>query len=311
MSSYDCVRLARVCWSGQRVAVVGHVEWVQFARVAHVPCAGEVVHASDPFEEPAGGGAVAAVQLARLAGGVTLVTALGDDELGRRSLARLDELGVEVRASVERTPSRRAVTLVDDAGERTITTFGPRLEPRGADTGAQGGAAKGKAGQGEAGQDGRWDGLEEIDAVYFTAGDEAELRIARSRSRVLVASPRARRALGHGVELDALVLSGDDEIELRAAESALAEAELVVWTEGERGGRYRRRDGETGRWAAAQPPGPRADSYGCGDSFAAGLTFGLGAGIELVDTLALAARCGAVCLTGRGPYERQLTASEL
>jgi ribokinase len=270
------------------VAVVGHVEWVQFARVAHVPCAGEVVHASDPFEEPAGGGAVAAVQLARLAGGATLVTALGDDELGRRSLARLGELGVEVRASLERAPSRRAVTLVDDAGERTITTFGPRLEPRG--------------GEGHR----RWRGLEEIDATYFTAGDEAELRIARSRSRVLVASPRARHALGHGVALDVLVLSGDDEIELRAAEPALVEAELVVWTEGERGGRYRRRDGGSGRWDAAPVPGERVDSYGCGDSFAAGLTYALGAGLELRDALALAARCGAACLTGRGPYERQM-----
>ena len=42
--------------------------------------AGEVVHATDPFEEPAGGGGVAAVQLARLAGQATLFTALGDDE---------------------------------------------------------------------------------------------------------------------------------------------------------------------------------------------------------------------------------------
>jgi len=50
-----------------RVASVGHVEWVQFARVEHVPQAGEVAHAEDPFEEPAGGGAVAAVQLARRA----------------------------------------------------------------------------------------------------------------------------------------------------------------------------------------------------------------------------------------------------
>ena len=51
-----------------KVAVVGHVEWVQFARVPHVPRAGEIIHARDTFEEPAGGGAVAAVQLARLAG---------------------------------------------------------------------------------------------------------------------------------------------------------------------------------------------------------------------------------------------------
>jgi ribokinase len=286
----SCVRLARVSADGLRVAVVGHVEWVHFARVSHVPSAGEVVHARDPFDEPAGGGAVAAVQLARLAGTASLVTVLGDDEHGLRSAARLRELGVDVLASVVRDPTRRAVTLVDDAGERTITTFGPRLEPRG----------------GEA--PGRW---QQLDALYFTAGDEAELREARARSRVLVASPRAHAALGRGVELDALVLSGSDEIELREAAPALAEAELVVWTEGERGGRYRRRDGETGRWVAAQPPGARADSYGCGDSFAAGLTYGLGAGLALADALTLAARCGAVCLTGRGPYERQLTGAEL
>lgn len=275
------------------MAVVGHVEWVQFARVAHVPCAGEVVHARDPFEEPAGGGAVAAVQLARLAGEALLVTALGDDDHGRRSVARLGELGVDVRATFEDAPTRRAVTLVDEAGERTITTFGPRLEPLG-----------GRAQE-------RPVTLEQIDALYFTAGDEAQLRLARARSRVLVASPRARGALGHGVALDALVLSGDDEIELRAAAPALEEADLVVWTEGDRGGRYRRRDGETGRFAAALVPGARADSYGCGDSFAAGFTYGLGAGLELADALALAARCGAVCLTGHGPYERQLRRAEL
>ena len=107
------------------------------------------------------------------------------------------------------------------------------------------------------------------------------------------------------------MLSGDDEIELREAAPALEEAELVVWTEGERGGRYRRRDGETGRWAAVAPPGKPADSYGCGDSFAAGLTYALGAGLDLDDALALAARCGAVCMTGHGPYERQLTEREL
>jgi ribokinase len=287
------VKLTRVQSSGPTVAVVGHVEWVQFARVPHVPRAGEVVHAQSAFVEPAGGGAVAAVQLARLAGAATLVTCLGEDHNGARSRTRLAELGVDVRASVVHSPTRSAVTLVDDAGERTITTFGRRLEPSG------GGVQE------------RWQGLEQVDGLYFTAGDEAELRMARSRSRALVANPRARAALGHGVVLDALVLSGDDEIELRAAEPVLEEAELVVWTEGQRGGHYRRRDGETGRWDAARPPGEAVDSYGCGDSFAAGFTYGLGAGLAVTDALALGARCGAVCLTGHGPYERQLSSRDL
>jgi ribokinase len=275
------------------VAVVGHVEWVQFARVEHVPRAGEVVHAGDVFEEPAGGGAVAAVQLARLAGGCVLYTALGDDAEGHRARERLQELGVEVRAALCAKPTRRAVTLVDGAGERTITTFGPRLEPF-----AQGNALKELAGA-------------DFDAVYFTAGDAPALAAVRQRTRVLVASPRARTALGHGVAIEALVLSGDDEIEQREAERAAGEAELVVCTEGSRGGSYRGRSGERGRWAPMATASKLVDAYGCGDSFAAGLTFGLGQGMSIDDALALAARCGAVCLTGRGPYERQLCAADL
>jgi ribokinase len=271
---------------------VGHVEWVQFARVSHLPCAGEVVHARDPFEEPAGGGAVAAVQLARLAGGAVLVTALGEDEHGRRSTARLSELDVDVHAARREQPTRRAMTLLDDAAERTIITLGARLEP----------------GDGDA--ELPWHSLAEMDAIYFTAGDLAALRAARA-ARVLVASPRAGRALGHGVPLDALLLSADDSIERRAAARARDEAELVVETRGKGGGSYRGRTGTSGTWAAVAPPGDPVDSYGCGDSFAAGFTYGLGAGMTVPVALALGARCGAVCLTGHGPYERQLTGQQL
>ena len=59
-----------------QVAVVGHVEWVEFARVDHVPAPGEIVHALETWEEPAGGGAVAAVQLASIGGSCLLFTAL-------------------------------------------------------------------------------------------------------------------------------------------------------------------------------------------------------------------------------------------
>ncbi|HZL48146.1 MAG TPA: PfkB family carbohydrate kinase [Solirubrobacteraceae bacterium] len=278
--------------SRPKVAVVGHVEWVQFAHVPHVPRAGEVVHARDPFEEPAGGGGVAAVQLARLAGEAMLVTALGRDELGRRSVVRLEELGVETHAARGAAGTRKAVTLLDEADERTIITFGPRLEPQGGD------------------EELPWDALEGMDAIYFTAGDLGALRAARE-ARVLVASPRAVGALGQGVPLDALVLSGDDAIERYQAGRAQEDAELVVFTEGARGGTYRERSGKSGTWSAASLPATAVDSYGCGDSFAAGLTYGLGAGLEIPAALALAARCGATCLTGNGPYQRQLTAFEL
>ena len=275
------------------MAVVGHVEWVQFARVEHVPSAGEVVHASDPFEEPAGGGAVAAVQLARLAGEATLVTALGDDLPGRHSRERLAELGVEVHAATVELPTRRAVTLLDQQGERTIMTLGQRLDPPA-------------------------ELLEEVlaggrgfDGIYFTAGGPEALRLARKASGVLTASPRAVHALGHGVELDALILSNRDAYEVEVAAGVEHEADTVVRTEGSTGGSYQRRGEDPRHWQGSPPPGPVVDGYGCGDSFAAGLTFGLARGLDLEAALALAARCGAVCATGHGPYERQLRAQDL
>jgi hypothetical protein len=68
-----------------RLAVIGHVEWAEFLRVPHLPTPGEIVHVIDRWETAGGGGAVTAVQLARLAGHATFFTALGDDELGHRA----------------------------------------------------------------------------------------------------------------------------------------------------------------------------------------------------------------------------------
>src|SRR4051795_2435889 len=112
-----------------RVAVVGHVEWIELALVERVPQAGEIVHARETWHEPAGGGAVAAVQLARLAGECLFITALGDDELGRRAKQGLERLGVRVEAAWRPEPQRRAFVHVDARGERTITVIGERMGP--------------------------------------------------------------------------------------------------------------------------------------------------------------------------------------
>src|SRR5262245_16931041 len=133
-----------------------------------MPAAGDIVHASEAWEEPGGGGAVAAVQLAKLAGGCTFFTALGDDAVGRRAHAELTALGLSMATSWREERQRRAFTHVDDAGERTITVIGGRMGPRAADPLA-------------------WELLGEVDAVYVTAGDVAALRLAR-RARTLVAT---------------------------------------------------------------------------------------------------------------------------
>src|SRR5688572_14132916 len=101
-----------------RVAVVGHVEWIELARVPRVPKPGEIVHATEWWEEVGGGGAVAAVQLAKLAGGCEFFTALATDELGRRSRARLQELGVRLHAAPREGVHRRGFVYLDEEHER-------------------------------------------------------------------------------------------------------------------------------------------------------------------------------------------------
>src|SRR5829696_3872268 len=66
----SCARMAPV---NARVAVVGHVEWVEFAIVPRLPHPGEILHVQEFWDEAAGGGAVAAVQMAKLAGRATFV----------------------------------------------------------------------------------------------------------------------------------------------------------------------------------------------------------------------------------------------
>jgi ribokinase len=271
-----------------RVAVVGHVEWLDFAVVERMPVAGEIVTASECFELAAGGGAVAAVQLRKLAGAARFLTALGDDERGRRAGAELREQhGVELHAVVRARAQRRAFAYLDAGAERTITVLGERLVPHGADPLP-------------------WERLAEVDGLYLTGGDGAAARAARA-ARVLVATTRSTDALlAAGVAVDVLVASGRDQKERAGIDALPAPKLAAVLTDGARGGRWEGADGGGGTWPAAPLPGPPVDAYGCGDSFAAGLTYGLAAGMELPAALALAARCGAHCLTGRGPYAAQL-----
>src|SRR6188472_849012 len=168
-------------------AVVGHTEWITFADVDAVPAAGGIAHTTNEWETPGGGGAVAAVQLAKLAGSATFYTATGDDEIGTRTRQELTPMGVDVRAATRGdTRSRRALTLIDPAGERTIITLGDRLTPAAADPLG-------------------WDDLDTTDAVYVTAGDPGALAHARSASCMVVTGRILRELLATGIVPDVLV----------------------------------------------------------------------------------------------------------
>lgn len=263
-----------------RVAVVGHVEWMEFVRVEAVPRAGEIVQATESWEQAGGGGAVSALQLAALAGACDFFTALGDDELGRRARKELAARGLRIHAGAGSGPQRRATCFVDENGERTITVLGEKARPSGDDG------------------DLPWEELASYDAVFFGSGDAAALRKAR-RARVLVATTRELAILrAAATELDAIVGSGEDESERYHPGDLDPAPAVVVTTSGRLGGWAQ----PGGPYTAAPAPGPIEDAYGSGDCFAAGLTFGLAAGHEPAEALELAARCGAAALTGRGVH---------
>ncbi len=211
---------------------MGHVEWVRFARVERVPEPGTIVSALESWEEPAGGGAVAAAELVRLGAEVDFFVAVGNDEVGEQAHEALRELGCRVHAARRDEAQRLAFTYLDSEGERTITLLGPKLHPRGSDPLP-------------------WDVLADIDAVYFTAGTQTRCGL---RGRLAPSSRRpasCQRSWKPMFELDALVRSGVDPSE--AYESGLLEPEpkLIVSTLGREGGSFVA-GAEEGRFAAAR-----------------------------------------------------------
>jgi ribokinase len=259
-----------------RCAVIGHVEWVEFARVPAMPASGDIVHASEVWEEPAGGGAVVARQLTLLNGQCTFHTSLGDDPIGHASVSRLRDLDMDIQVQwtgISMARTRRAWTHVDAAGERTITVLGDKLLPAGPLP------------------------VEGYDLVFFVAGDVEALRSARA-ARFLAATARELPTLrAAGVPVDLLVGSANDQGERY---DGSVEARTLVLTDGARGGTA---NGE--RYEAVVPERV-VDTYGAGDSFAAAVAFALARGDDLREALALGARAGSAVIGGRGPYSTQL-----
>src|SRR4051812_49958442 len=104
-----------------RVAVVGHVEWIEFARVPRLPRPGEILHVSEWWEDAGGGGGVAAVQIAKLAGGCEFFTALAQDARGRRAEERLGGLGGAVVAAPRPRRERPRLVYLRGGRQRPIT----------------------------------------------------------------------------------------------------------------------------------------------------------------------------------------------
>ena len=266
-----------------KLAVVGHVEWVTFLTVDRYPQGGLITHGDVYQEQPAGGGAVTAVQIAKLTNSsVHLFTSLGKDSEGEKSYLRLQELGLKTSIAWRDKPTRRGISMLDKRGERAITVIGERLEPNAKDQLP-------------------WEELNGYDGVFVSAADTEALTLCRKAS-VMVATPRIGliKLKRSGVKLDALIGSALDPDEKLQLLSSQTSANLTIATEGALGGKA----WPGGHFEACKLKSKLIDSYGCGDSFAGGVTTRLASGWSTEQAISLGAHCGANCATHLGPYPK-------
>ncbi|MEI7521106.1 MAG: PfkB family carbohydrate kinase [Thermoleophilia bacterium] len=263
-----------------RVVIIGHVEWVTHAQ-GHLPGRGRIADLHDPWCEPAGGGGVAAVAAARLGAHVTLLTALGDDLTAAESRRLLEDRGVSVIAARASGPQTPVLTIIEPGGERTIMVVGARMQARASDLSGT-------------------DLLASADAVYYTGEDPELLRVAREARHLVVSGRRLADVAAAGIVVDVIVASANDPDESPAALPGALAPGAVVMTNGAAGGSIERHGAAMRRYAPAVQAAPNVDSYGCGDSFAAGLTVGLARGLGIDDAVAVGAAAGGLCATWRG-----------
>jgi ribokinase len=254
-----------------RLAVIGHVEWVTFTNAPFMPAAGEIVHLTDPFDQPAAGGTVSALALARMGADVTFFTTLGPDT---NSATIIEGMGVRVVAAERTRPQTRVLAVVDPNRDRTLFVVGENDHPTADDPLP-------------------WDELAVMDGVYFTGQDPRTLQLARAAPVVVVTARRFDSLRRSGIRADALVGSGSDRGERFDLSELEQQPDHVIVTDGARGG--------TG-YSAVAPPGPVVDTYGAGDTFVAGVLFGMASGWPMPQTLTFAATRAAECLTWRGAY---------
>jgi len=264
-----------------RIAVIGHVEWVEHGRLHEPLVSGAIVQLHDTFEEPGGGGGVAARALPALGAEARFLTALGNDAAGAESERVLRADGCDVRVGWRANPQNRVTTVADPSGERTILVHGRNDHP----------VIEDPLG---------WDELAGFDGVFYTGDDPRTVVAARAARVLVVTARRLASVVASGVQVDVLAGSARDGGERYDLDALPVRPRLCVWTEGADGGHYLADDGSEGRWEAVSPPGPVVDTYGAGDVFMAALTLELGRGAGRDEALARAARAAATQLTRRG-----------
>jgi len=245
------------------LTVVGSINLDFVVHVDRLPRPGETVTARDFARSPGGKGANQAVAASRLGAKVTMVGAVGDDELAAEALSGLVAAGVEL--DVERKGQTGvALIYVDSAGENEIAVFpgaNAEVTPRSVE-----GAVMCQ--------------LEVPDAVVLAAAAKAEFfALNAAPARVL------------DVEPDLLVVN---ELE----REVFSRGRLVAVTRGADGATLFEGGREVAR--AAAPEVEAVDSTGAGDAFTAALVVSLLEGLDRQEALERACAVGAEAATRVG-----------
>jgi len=123
----------------------------------------------------------------------------------------------------------------------------------------------------------------------------------------LIATPRLglETLQKANIPLDALIGSALDPDEYVDEKSLDPPPKLRIATEGSAGGKT----WPNGPYKAMSLSSPAIDTYGCGDSFAAGVTAGLSAGWCPEKAISLGSICGAKTASHLGPYNKEINLS--
>ena len=267
-----------------KFAVVGHVEWINFLKVDQLPKSGNISHAQKSYEQPAGGGSLIANTLLGLTNQeVHFFTSLGNDDYGNQCFELLSKKGIRMHVAWRNQPTRSGFSLIDNLGERAITVIGERLAPIIKDS-----------------LD--WDILEKMDGVFITAADSEIFKKARKAS-TLCTTPRAGISVINksNILLDSIIGSNLDPGEVFSLSELTIQPKYTIKTEGKDGGIVF----PGGRYQAFKNKNPNLDSYGCGDSFAAGILYGLSSKWTIDKSLILAKILGRNASEYFGPYSNE------
>ena len=245
------------------LTVVGSINLDFRVRVERLPRPGETVTAREFTRGPGGKGANQAVAAARLGAKVTMIGAVGDDELAGEALAGLVKAGVELEIE-RKSQTGVALIYVDNEGENEIAVFpgaNGEVTPRAVE-----GAVLCQ--------------LEIPDAVVLAAAAKAEFfALNAAPARVI------------DVEPDLLVVN---ELE----HEVVSRGKLVAVTHGAKGASLFEGGRKVAR--AAAPQVEVVDSTGAGDAFTAALVVSLLEGRDRQEALERACAVGAEAATKLG-----------